>query len=98
MVRATNERASERAKTRRREWDANAKDIHSFDVDVVVWKRGYYEWMCDGCARARGSVQSVASRDDLGLVSKRDRVDEGVDDGATMYQRWGMVKTLKRKV
>lgn len=54
--------------------------------------------MCDGCARARGSVQSVASRDDLGLVSKRDRVDEGVDDGATMYQRWGMVKTLKRKV
>jgi hypothetical protein len=49
-------------------------------------------------ARARAGQFSRSSRDDLGLVSKRDRVDEGVDDGATMDQRWGMVKTLKRKV
>lgn len=68
------------------------REGYSFDVDVV-WKRRYYEWMCMG-ARAR---VSRSSRDDLGLVSKRDRVDEGVDDGATMDQRWGMVKTLKRK-
>ena len=48
-------------------------------------------------ARARVS-QSVSDDGDLGLVSKRDRVDGGVDDGATMDQRWGTVKTLKRKV
>ena len=48
-------------------------------------------------ARARVS-QSVSDDGDLGLVSKRDRVDGGVDDGATMDQRCGMVKTLKRKV
>lgn len=75
-----------------------AKDIR-LKWTSFVWKRRSVSRMdVYGCARAGQSVsQSVSDDGDLGLVSKRDRVDGGVDDGATMDQRCGMVKTLKRK-
>ena len=92
MVRATSERANERRSGTR------TREGYSFEVDVVRVETTV--GITNGCVwvRARGSVsQSVSDDGDLGLVSKRDRVDGGVDDGATMDQRCGMVKTLKRK-
>jgi hypothetical protein len=89
MVRACDERASERCDAS----DAKARNAMESVDAVVVWKR-----RTDGRMETRLSGRARDSDDDLGLVSKRDRVDGGVDDWATMDQRRGMVKTLKRKV
>ena len=86
-------RASERASDASDASDAKARNTMESVDAVVVWKR-----RTDGRMETRLSGRARDSDDDLGLVSKRDRVDGGVDDWATMDQRRGMVKTLKRKV